>query len=107
MCNESCSCDGYYLPWDSSLSQCTPVCGDGLIRLTEECDDNNTDNGDGCSSTCQIEAFYLCFDEPSSCFLSLNLTIDVESIDKTGCNSFQLILQIDPKLPAFAEPHLL
>jgi len=41
---------------------CTPVCGDGLIVGTEAniggCDDNNTLNDDGCSSTCTLEARY-------------------------------------------------
>ena len=49
-----------------------PVCGDGVIHLcmdavpceanctctNEECDDGNTIDGDGCSSTCQYE--YIC-----------------------------------------------
>jgi len=35
---------------------CTPVCGDGLVEPGEECDDGNTVNGDGCSSTCKREA---------------------------------------------------
>jgi len=26
----------------------------------EQCDDGDLDNGDGCSSTCQIEAGYIC-----------------------------------------------
>jgi cysteine-rich repeat protein len=30
-------------------------CGDGLIIPPEECDDNNTENGDGCDATCRIE----------------------------------------------------
>jgi cysteine-rich repeat protein len=35
---------------------CVPVvCGDGTMNGAEECDDGNTANGDGCSSTCQIE----------------------------------------------------
>jgi LPXTG-motif cell wall-anchored protein len=34
-----------------------PYCGDGIINQTsEECDDGNPANGDGCSSTCQNEA---------------------------------------------------
>ena len=33
------------------------VCGDGFIDDNETCDDNNTANGDGCSSTCQIQAY--------------------------------------------------
>ncbi|MFC1644583.1 DUF4215 domain-containing protein [Patescibacteria group bacterium] len=32
-----------------------PFCGDGKKELTEQCDDGNNINGDGCSSTCTIE----------------------------------------------------
>jgi cysteine-rich repeat protein len=31
------------------------VCGDGVVEAPEECDDGNLIDGDGCSSTCQIE----------------------------------------------------
>ena len=49
----------------SSPGQCTencdptpraPVCGDGSLDAGEQCDDGNTLDGDGCSSTCRIEA---------------------------------------------------
>ena len=33
-----------------------PVCGNGALEGTEQCDDGNTANGDGCSSTCTTEA---------------------------------------------------
>ena len=32
------------------------ACGDGDVIGDEECDDGNLDDGDGCSSTCRIEA---------------------------------------------------
>ncbi len=32
-----------------------PVCGNGIVEAGEQCDDGNTVNGDGCSSTCQLE----------------------------------------------------
>jgi cysteine-rich repeat protein len=35
-------------------------CGDGYKIATEACDDRNTVNGDGCSSTCTIETNYTC-----------------------------------------------
>src|SRR5688572_10028727 len=48
---------------------CTvPACGDGRVNTAftpsgavgpEQCDDNGTTNGDGCSSTCQLEPFAL------------------------------------------------
>ncbi|MBU0727146.1 S-layer homology domain-containing protein [Patescibacteria group bacterium] len=34
----------------------SPVCGNSIPELGEECDDGNTTDGDGCSSTCLIEA---------------------------------------------------
>lgn len=33
-----------------------PVCGNGILEAGEECDDGNLINGDGCSSSCTIEA---------------------------------------------------
>jgi cysteine-rich repeat protein len=40
---------------------CTPrVCGDGTRAASEACDDGDTDNGDGCSSTCTIEPLFTC-----------------------------------------------
>jgi len=33
----------------------SPMCGNGIVEAGEECDDGNSVNGDGCSSTCLIE----------------------------------------------------
>lgn len=35
--------------------QCFARCGDGLVLPPEECDDGNTQNGDGCDSACKVE----------------------------------------------------
>jgi cysteine-rich repeat protein len=44
------------------------LCGNGTIESPyEACDDNNTNNGDGCSSTCQIESGWTCTGQPSVC----------------------------------------
>jgi cysteine-rich repeat protein len=32
-----------------------PLCGNGTLNSGEQCDDGNVANGDGCSSTCQVE----------------------------------------------------
>jgi len=34
---------------------------------TEECDDNNSDSGDGCSSGCIVEDGWNCVSVPSDC----------------------------------------
>ena len=43
---------------------CTTKCGDGFILNGERCDDGNAVSGDGCSSTCQIEAGFTCIQPP-------------------------------------------
>ena len=30
-------------------------CGDGILANGEECDDDNIEDGDGCSSICTVE----------------------------------------------------
>jgi cysteine-rich repeat protein len=45
-----------------------PGCGDGLRTEEEACDDDNTMDGDGCSSMCAIEEGWLCNGQPSVCF---------------------------------------
>lgn len=38
----------------------TPAgCGDGALALGEECEDGNTDDGDGCSSRCELESGFV------------------------------------------------
>jgi cysteine-rich repeat protein len=49
---------------------CVLLCGNGLLDAGEECDDGNGDDGDGCSSGCEIEAGWDCPEElgpPSQC----------------------------------------
>ena len=43
------------------------MCGDGKITGNEKCDDGNTDSGDGCSATCQLEPGASCSGTPSMC----------------------------------------
>ncbi|HOZ56304.1 MAG TPA: DUF4215 domain-containing protein [bacterium] len=46
----------YYCVAFNALKPVLPYCGDGIVnQVSEECDDGNNDNGDGCSSTCTIE----------------------------------------------------
>ena len=37
--------------------------------MGEQCDDNNTTDNDGCSSTCTVESSYTCTGTPSVCTL--------------------------------------
>eukprot|EP01125_Pyxidicula_operculata_P016618 TRINITY_DN574_c0_g1_i3.p1 TRINITY_DN574_c0_g1~~TRINITY_DN574_c0_g1_i3.p1 ORF type:complete len:1370 (-),score=377.73 TRINITY_DN574_c0_g1_i3:136-4245(-) len=46
---------------------CGTTCPNGVRERGEECDDNNSANGDGCSSKCLIEPGYSCSGSPSVC----------------------------------------
>ncbi|XP_061653811.1 pappalysin-2 isoform X1 [Phyllopteryx taeniolatus] len=46
-----------------------PYCGDGVIRGTEECDNGNLLDGDGCSKKCHKEKGFNCIGEPSQCYV--------------------------------------
>jgi len=51
-------------------------CGNGKITADEECDDGNTNDGDGCDSKCKLEknrGFDCEHDEPTKCRLLLNV----------------------------------
>lgn len=68
---QSAACDG----------DCTIVqCGDGVENTLagEECDDNNTDSGDGCSSTCQDEA------TGESCAAPIPITLGTNNVSWTA-----------------------
>jgi cysteine-rich repeat protein len=39
-----------------------PVCGNGQIEGTEECDDGNSREHDGCDAACQTEPLWGCGD---------------------------------------------
>lgn len=61
--------------WPICLTNCTAictVCGNGRIELNErgvgeECDDGNTEDGDGCSSACRIERSYCVTPDSDEC----------------------------------------
>ncbi len=40
---------------DENTPDAGPVCGDGEVDDTEECDDGNIESGDGCTPMCAIE----------------------------------------------------
>lgn len=43
-----------------SYGVCQEVCGDGIDLGMNECEDANTDDGDGCSAACKLEPNYTC-----------------------------------------------
>ncbi|MBU2259898.1 DUF4215 domain-containing protein [Patescibacteria group bacterium] len=77
------------------------VCGDGTVWVGHEgCDDGDTSNGDGCSSTCTVESGWTCNGTaPSICQKCANGLVegteacdDNNEIATDGCNNSCAIL---------------
>ena len=81
--------DQYPVSPRNSLYACTTVsiCGDGSIGPGEQCDDNNLLNGDGCSSTCQIEIIPRCGDN----IINGNEVCDGTNLNSKTCQYFGYI----------------
>ena len=72
------------------------MCGDGAIEGDEECDDDGTDEGDGCSDTCTVEEGFDCdSSSPSVCsavcgdgiILGAEECDDDDADDDDGCSA--------------------
>jgi len=59
-------CTGEYPGWHCSggnqfnPSICLEQCNDGIITTSEDCEDGNVVNGDGCSASCLYEVGWDC-----------------------------------------------
>ncbi|KAL4494813.1 hypothetical protein ABPG73_004253 [Tetrahymena malaccensis] len=65
--------------------QCVEKCGDGLLFYLP-CDDGNNLDGDGCSSTCQIEQYFNCEysskETKSICTLNFTYKLQLEDLNQ-------------------------
>ena len=69
-------------------------CGNGVIQLSETCDDGNKVNGDGCSLSCKIENGWTCSGQPSVC--TFPITIGEKNIltgDDNGNGNLMVAMQ--------------
>ncbi|MBO4349834.1 MAG: DUF4886 domain-containing protein, partial [Proteobacteria bacterium] len=57
------------------------VCGDGSLAEGEDCDDGNTDDGDGCTSDCHVEEGWECSQPGNPC---TEKPVDAEAVCGDG-----------------------
>ena len=61
VCAFECCFERLLRPGGSTFTtRMTTRCGDGCWAGSEECDDGNSDDGDGCSSACKVERGWIC-----------------------------------------------
>jgi cysteine-rich repeat protein len=58
-CDDGDTCSASDVCTNGTCAPTVSTCGDGTVQdgCGEECDDGNTDDNDGCSATCTVEAF--------------------------------------------------
>eukprot|EP00961_Rhodomonas_salina_P084393 1133846-Rhodomonas_salina.1 len=86
---------------------CVPVCGDSwVVEGSEECDDGNTDDGDGCSATCRAEAGYSCQRYPWPDQTSINVGSSCEAVAaECGDGQWQVSKARLPHAPCMSASH--
>lgn len=104
-------CDGMGESADCNADCTLAACGDGIINATalETCDDTNTEDADGCSSRCALEAGFDCRGEPTVCMSVCGdgLIVATEACDDMnldvgdGCSD---VCEIEPGYECFEEP---
>jgi cysteine-rich repeat protein len=85
------------------LVSVAPVCGNGVLEGSEQCDDGNLVTGDGCSATCQLETYYRCDNSlPNICKIDAVVSLRVVGIRRfTSANLAVILLQPNYDIPPF------
>ncbi|CDW89713.1 fu domain containing protein [Stylonychia lemnae] len=99
-CNEQ---PGMTEPLDDGVAGCVEICGDGFNYGFYQCDDGNVVNGDGCSSTCNIESGFNCTAgtkiSPSVCMDNKNPTPQISLVTASNL----LLIQFDEEVSLMEE----
>lgn len=95
--NYTCPCKSGFV--DIGIAKCAEICGDNMAYF-DECDDGNSVDGDGCSSTCQIESNFTCSKDASLfsiCYFIGNISISVvRTIKDPFSNTVYFYLELSP-----------
>ena len=92
ICRDCRFFDGLFLNDDN---ECEEVCGDGIfLGIGSECDDHNTDFGDGCSKVCTIEFGFDCGTDGTTCGEIIPPYLFVATVEKPNV----VILEFDEEV---------
>jgi len=94
-CNDDESCNEY-----TNMCEFNPYCGNGNLDFPEQCDDGNSQNGDGCSASCKVEECNSNYDCNDGLFCNGNEYCDlntyicksgtpVQCNDNSFCNGYE------------------
>jgi fibro-slime domain-containing protein len=59
-CSKTCTKEPTCRDSSGKNQACSTSCGNGAVETGEQCDDGNTNAGDGCSPTCTLEGGFMC-----------------------------------------------
>ncbi|MFA7681635.1 MAG: DUF4215 domain-containing protein [Candidatus Peribacteraceae bacterium] len=101
-CTENCIDSGENTNWTFAATGCSApstLCGNSKVESSEECDDGNFAENDGCSPFCKLETGFSCKGEPSLCIPGCGDALivageecdDGNATDGDGCSSTCMI----------------
>ena len=67
------------------------ACGDGIVTPPEQCDDGNTNSGDGCSATCSVEAPQCTVGQPLPELCTISNSVGICQFGTNSCVDGQRI----------------
>ncbi len=81
------------------------TCGNGNLEVTEQCDDGNSLNSDGCSLLCIVEVNFICTSVnnnmrqlTSKCLYTGNIYLNIIDIQKSdSANQINIVINYGPK----------
>jgi len=62
--------------WECPINVCNSLCSNNALNSGEECEDGNLNDGDGCSSLCNIEKGWSCLNTPCTIVCGDSIFID-------------------------------
>ncbi len=109
-CSATCTLEAGWSCVGSTTSNCSTVCGDGLLVGAEGCDDGNYFDGDGCDG-CVVQPGWVCATpgEPCTAVCGDGLVVGTESCDDgnvvsgDGCN-WLCVLEAGYSCPTLGAP---
>lgn len=85
------------------ISGTSNVCGNGLREISEQCDDGNLRDGDGCSGTCEVEYIAAC---GNGILEGAETCDDGNTVSGDGC-SFRCRVELeDDYVPPYIPPYV-
>lgn len=86
---------------------CQPKCGDNYVLKVESCDDGNSVEGDGCSTSCTVDQDWLCigrYAQGSTCKINTTIQLTYMGAERvTKSNTAIFYFSLSPTFDKYSD----